>query len=143
MPLDERPNEATTWSMRSEDACGIAMPKPMPVLMVSSRCLSEARMLSRSSALMRPSLTRRSINSTMAGQRSVACISGMICSADNKLASDMHFPIWERKLTVSVSDDKRHLGRINPCELRAQPTSNYEPQNDAFLQICQILYLRD
>ena len=28
------------------------MPKPMPVLIVSSRCFSEARMLSRSSGLM-------------------------------------------------------------------------------------------
>ena len=31
----------------------MAIPKPMPVLIVSSRCLSEARMLSRSAALIR------------------------------------------------------------------------------------------
>ena len=97
--------------MRSEEACGIAIPNPIPVLIVSSRCLSEARMLSRSSALIRPRLTSRSISSTMAGQRSVAFISGMICSADNRLANDMQFPIRERKLTVSPSDDKRDLGR--------------------------------
>ena len=36
---------------RSDEACGMAMPKPMPVLIVSSRCLSEARMLSRSAGL--------------------------------------------------------------------------------------------
>ncbi len=45
----------------------------------------------------------------MAGQRSVASISGMICSAESKLASDMQSPLGERNLTVATFDDKRHL----------------------------------
>src|SRR3954466_2508431 len=69
----------------------MAMPNPMPVLIVSSRCLSEARMLSRSSDLILLRATRRSINSTMALQRSVAFISGMICSAESRLAKDMQY----------------------------------------------------
>jgi hypothetical protein len=52
-----------------------------------------ARMLSRSAVLILFSPTSRSISSTIAGQRSVAFISGMICSADNKLSRDMqNFP---------------------------------------------------
>jgi hypothetical protein len=36
----------------------------------------------------------------MTGQRSVAFISGMICSAESKLASDMQFSlVRERKLS--------------------------------------------
>ena len=46
----------------------------------------------------------------MAGQRSVAFISGMICSADNKLAKDMQTAAWERKLIACPWDDKRDLG---------------------------------
>ena len=44
----ERPNAATTFSTRSDEACGMAMPKPMPVLIVSSRCRSAASTTSRS-----------------------------------------------------------------------------------------------
>src|SRR5256885_7931731 len=109
IPCDDRPNEATTSSIRSEEACGIAIPNPIPVLMVSSRCLSEARMLSRSSGLIFPWATRRSISSTMALQRSVAFISGMICSAESRLAKDMQDSQWGRKLNVVLSDDKRDL----------------------------------
>src|SRR4051812_44224861 len=124
IPCDDRPNEATTSSIRSDDACGIAMPNPIPVLIVSSRCFSEARMLSRSAALILPWATRRSISSTIALQRSVAFISGMICSAVSRLAKDMQDSQWGRKLNVSVSDDKRHLGlfphlKIEPA--REQP----------------------
>src|SRR5919106_1947131 len=93
IPPDDRPNAATTSSSRSEEQWGMAIPNPMPVLMVSSRCLSDSRMLSRSADLILPRLTRRSISSTMAGQRSVAFISGMICSAESKLASDMQIPL--------------------------------------------------
>src|SRR5262249_44821227 len=89
MPVLDLPNAATTSSSRSEEQCGMAMPNPMPVLIVSSRCLSAARIGSRSAALILPRLTSRSISSTMAGQRSVAFISGMICSAESKLARDM------------------------------------------------------
>ena len=89
IPADERPKDATTSSIRSDEACGMAMPKSIPVLIVSSRCLSEARMLSRSGGLIFPWATRRSISSTIAAQRSVAFISGMICSAVSKLAKDM------------------------------------------------------
>src|SRR3954451_6110761 len=88
----------------------MAMPNPIPVLIVSSRCLSDARMLSRSSVLILPRATSRSINSTMALQRSVAFISGMICSAESRLAKDMqYFPCGGRKLNVGLSDDKRVL----------------------------------
>src|SRR5438093_4840790 len=94
IPPDDLPNAATTSSSRSDEQCGMAIPNPMPVLIVSSRCLSEARMLSRSAGLIFPRLTSRSISSTMAGQRSVAFISGMICSAESKLASAMQdFPV--------------------------------------------------
>jgi len=48
IPPDDLPNAATTSSSRSDEQCGMAIPNPMPVLIVSSRCLSEARMLSRS-----------------------------------------------------------------------------------------------
>src|SRR5437868_2841143 len=89
MPLVDRPKAATTFSIRSEEQCGIAIPKPMPVLIVSSRCFSEPRTLSRSSALILPRLTSKSISSTIAGQRSVAFISGMICSEESKLPNDM------------------------------------------------------
>jgi hypothetical protein len=66
-------------------------------------------MLSRSSALILPSWTSKSISSTMAGQRSVAVISGMICSAESKLPNDMRVrdSIRERKLTGGGSVDKR------------------------------------
>src|SRR6059058_231206 len=37
MPAVDLPNAATTSSSRSEEQCGMAIPKPMPVLMVSSR----------------------------------------------------------------------------------------------------------
>ncbi len=60
-----------------------------PVLIVSSRCFSAARIGSRSADLILPRLTSRSISSTIADQRSVAFISGMICSAESKLARDM------------------------------------------------------
>src|SRR2546423_3807526 len=109
IPCDERPNDATTSSIRSDDACGIAIPNPIPVLIVSSRCLSEARMLSRSSGLIFPWATRRLISSTIALQRSVAFISGMICSAVSRLAKDMQDSQWGRKLNVRLSDDKRDL----------------------------------
>src|SRR5688572_14728497 len=116
IPAEERPNDATTSSMRSEEAWGMAMPNPMPVLMVSSRCLREARMLSRSSDLILPWATRRSINSTMALQRSVAFISGMICSAESRLAKDMQvFPVGGRKLNVGLWDDKRDLAGAHPA----------------------------
>src|SRR3954469_4187847 len=110
IPCDDRPNDATTSSIRSDDACGMAMPNPIPVLIVSSRCLSEARMLSRSGGLIFPWATRRSISSTIALQRSVAFISGMICSAVSRLAKDMQDSQWGRKLNVALLDDKRHLG---------------------------------
>src|SRR3954469_22862665 len=125
IPCDDRPNDATTSSIRSDDACGMAMPKPIPVLIVSSRCLSDARMLSRSSGLILPWATRRSISSTMALQRSVAFISGMICSAVSRLAKDMQDSQWGRKLNVRLSDDKRHLavtrtrGRQKICRLES------------------------
>src|SRR5213075_3318994 len=77
------------------------------------RCLSDARMLSRSSGLIFPWATRRSISSTIALQRSVAFISGMICSAVSRLAKDMQDSQWGRKLNVTLSDDKRHLGGKN------------------------------
>ena len=77
----------------------MAIPKPMPVLMVSSRCLSDARMLSRSAVLIFANPTSKSISSTIAGQRSVAFISGTICSADNKLSKDMQKSRRERKLS--------------------------------------------
>src|SRR5438874_5252060 len=92
MPVVDLPNAATTSSSRSEEQCGMAIPNPMPVLIVSSRCFSEARMGSRSSVLILPRLTSRSISSTMAAQRSVAFISGMICSTESKLANDMRIP---------------------------------------------------
>src|ERR1051325_2792122 len=109
IPCEERPNDATTSSIRSDEACGIAMPNPIPVLIVSSRCLSDAMMLSRSAGLILPRATRRSISSTIALQRSVAFISGMICSAVSRLAKDMQDSQWGRKLNVTLSDDKRDL----------------------------------
>src|SRR5438874_7484709 len=67
----------------------MTIPKPMPVLIVSSRCLNAARIESQSASLILPRLTSRSISSTIADQRSVAFISGMICSAESRLARDM------------------------------------------------------
>src|SRR3954469_16328589 len=105
----------------------MAMPNPIPVLIVSSRCLSDARMLSRSSGLILPRATSRSMSSTMALQRSVAFISGMICSAESRLAKDMqYFPCGGRKLNVGVSDDKFDLvasrrGQIPAPDLDPHP----------------------
>ena len=78
-------------------------------------------MLSRSAGLILPRLTSRSISSTMASQRSVAFISGMICSAVSKLASVMQISplVRERKLTGGGQVDKRVLGRLQPH--RSQP----------------------
>src|SRR6266480_1286445 len=111
MPLVDLPNAATTSSSRSEEQCGMAIPNPMPVLIVSSRCFSEARMGSRSSFLILPRLTSKSISSTMAAQRSVAFISGMICSTESKLANDMRIPGTGGEASGSVYVDKRDLPR--------------------------------
>src|SRR4051812_30698086 len=70
-------------------------------------------MLSRSSGLIFPWATSRSTSSTIALQRSVAFISGMICSAVSRLAKDMQDSQWGRKLNVRLSDDKRDLGGKN------------------------------
>jgi hypothetical protein len=43
----------------------------------------------------------------------------MICSADKRLANDMRFPVRERKLTVSTSDDKPDLGASRALWRRA------------------------
>ena len=56
-------------------------------------------MLSRLAGSIRPRLTSRSISSTMAGQRSVAFISGMICSEDKRLAKDMQNPRGSESVT--------------------------------------------
>src|SRR5437660_4326142 len=89
IPVVDLPKAATTSSSRSDEQCGMAIPKPMPVLIVSSRCLNAARIESRSADLTLPRLTSRSISSTIADQRSVAFISGTICSAESRLARDM------------------------------------------------------
>ena len=58
----------------------------------------------------------------MADQRSVAFISGMICSAESKVARDMgRIPDWERKLILSAWDDKRDLA-TSPSPVRAAKT---------------------
>src|ERR1043166_84019 len=127
IPVVDLPNAATTSSSRSDEQCGIAIPKPIPVLIVSSRCFSAARIGSRSGDLILPSPTSKSMSLTMAAQRSVAFISGMICSAESKLANDMRISpreimlqvlflisvalyfTGEAKLSGSDLDDKRDL----------------------------------
>src|SRR5262245_56053243 len=71
-------------------------------------------MLSRSSVLILPRPTSRSINSTIAGQRSVAFISGMICSAESRFPNDMRKTRFrERKLTGGGYIDKRISGIVD------------------------------
>src|SRR5207249_323419 len=110
IPLVDLPKAATTSSSRSEEQCGMAIPNPIPVLIVSSRCRSAVRMGSRSAGFILPRRTSKSINSTMAAQRSVAFISGMICSAESKLAKDMRVPGAGGQLSGGVWVDKRVLG---------------------------------
>ena len=92
----------------------MAMPKPIPVLIVSSRCLQRGE---DAVAIVGFDLARvqRADPSARRWPTSVRWPSspGMICSADNRLASDMRCVsrVRERKLTVSPPDDKRDLGR--------------------------------
>ena len=48
IPVEDRPNAATTSLTQFEEACGIAIPNPIPVLIVSSRWRKAARIESRS-----------------------------------------------------------------------------------------------
>lgn len=68
---------------------GMAMPKPMPVLMVSSRCFKASKTLSRYWGSIRCFTTSRSTISVIAGHRSVVFISGIISPTVSKLDSVM------------------------------------------------------
>src|SRR5439155_19834642 len=138
IPLVDLPKAATTSSSRSDEQFGMAMPNPLPVLIVSSRCLRDARMLSRSALLILPSPTSRSINSTIAGQRSVAFISGMICSAESRLANDMQNPPWERKLNVRIWVDKRDLAESGAPDLFVFSCASDENPTDGSLRLCSV-----
>jgi hypothetical protein len=76
--VEDLPNAATTSPTQFEEACGIAIPNPIPVLIVSSRWRNAARTESLSDVRTRPFWTNKSINSTIAAHLSVAFISGMI-----------------------------------------------------------------
>ena len=65
----------------------MAMPNPMPVLIVSSRARNAPRTVSRSASLIWLLATRRFTSSTIADHRSVEVISGRIWSLDKRLPS--------------------------------------------------------
>ena len=96
-PSRDRPKAATTFWMRSEEAWGMAMPKPMPVLMVSSRWRMALRMDSRSSGANCFWATRRSTSSSMAPQRSLATIAGRMSGIEKRLLSDIRENIRETR----------------------------------------------
>ena len=106
MPEGERPKAATTSVTCSDEACGMAMPNPMPVLIVSSRCFKASKTLSRYCGSIRCVDTSRSTISVIAGHRSVVFISGIISPTVSKLDSVMRLdppryqrsPTWQDEL---------------------------------------------